>query len=143
MRAWISQRRRYQGSGSGSASHSLRKRAWPSDSVASELHIAPHALRRAERPPSSERQVTPSLRLTRQAMVTIPASPARKTAAMTISPVSWTSSFGMNSNRASEPALMGPCSAYMKSAKKAARKTAISVPRIGRVYMARARPVWS
>ena len=74
---------------------------------------------------------------------TIPARPARATMTITMIPMVWIRSSGTNANRSASdaPGSAGP--ARMKSAKKAARKTAITVPRTGRVYIVRARPVRS
>ncbi len=144
VRAWISQRRRYHGSSaSASTSQSVRYRAWPSDSTPMALHSARQLRARAARLPTTDRHVTPSTREMRRAMVTIPARPARKTTAITIRPMVWISSLGIQAKSARVVPSCGPWDAYMNAAKKAARIKAIPVPITGMVYMARARPVWS
>jgi len=85
----------------------------------------------------------PSLRAMPRAMVATPRRPARNTTTITTMPVLWMSSSGTNWKSASDWASCGPWLAYMKIAKKAARRMANSEPRIGLVYIVRARWVRS
>ncbi len=85
----------------------------------------------------------PSLLEMPRAIVATPARPARNTRTITTTPVVWISPSGMNWKSASDWALCGPWLAYMKSAKKAASRIAISEPKIGLVYIVRASRVRS
>src|SRR5665811_1763194 len=141
--AWMSHRRRYNGSAGWSSLQSSRYRRWPIDSTPSAAHSAAPDLARAARPPNTLWRLTPSLRATRRAIPVIPTTPDSAITTITATPVQWISPSGTNVKSASDAASCGPWEAYMNMAKKTTTAVATSEPMTGRVYRILESPVGS